>query len=160
MEHLGDETLSRIKELGRCEFEVSKAWYLKGFSNTSEAAETRCMATLLRVLGEAGGNLGRGGNVKSRKNAQEASNQHSDLFHSYITNVFSEGINSKNQAISQCPRLQKLQKIPHPDSLLPWQTFPCSIKIYERSIILTISVASLIYVRLGINYLKNSVTVL
>jgi hypothetical protein len=80
MEHLGDETLSRIKELGGCEFEVSKAWYLKGFSNTSEAAETRCMATLLRVLGEAGGNLGRGGNVKSRKNAQEASNQHSDLF--------------------------------------------------------------------------------
>jgi hypothetical protein len=51
MEHLGDETLSRIKELGRCEFEVSKAWYLKGFSNTSEAAETRCMRNATSSIG-------------------------------------------------------------------------------------------------------------
>lgn len=51
MEHLGDEALSRIKELGRCEFEVSKAWYLKGFSNTSEAAETRCMRNATSSIG-------------------------------------------------------------------------------------------------------------
>jgi hypothetical protein len=35
------------------------------------------------------------------------------------------------------------------------------VKLHHKMIlILTISVASLIYVRLGINYLKNSVTVL
>jgi transposase len=100
MEHLSDEALSRIKELGRCEFEVSKAWYLKElfkhfWNRRDKMYAQRYFEYWEKEVATSG--------VEEMKKVARMLRKHLanilSYFDSYITNAFSEGINSKIQAI-------------------------------------------------------------
>lgn len=100
MENPSDEALSKIKELGRCEFEVSKAWYLKElfkhfWSSRDKDCEQRYFKYWEKEVASSG--------VEEMKKVARMLRRHLanilTYFDSDITNAFSEGINSKIQAI-------------------------------------------------------------
>lgn len=100
MEHLSDEALCRIRMLGRCELEVSKAWYLKElfkhfWSRRDRDYAERYFEYWEREVAISG--------VEEMKKVARMLRKHLDniltYFDCYITNAFSEGINSKIQAI-------------------------------------------------------------
>lgn len=100
MEHLSDEALSRIKELGRCEFEVSKAWYLKElFKHFWNRRDKKYAQRYFEYWEKEVATSG----VEEMKKVARMLRKHLanilSYFDSYITNAFSEGINSKIQAI-------------------------------------------------------------
>jgi len=100
MEHLSDDALSRIKMLGRCEFKVSKAWYLKElfkhfWSRRDKDYAERYFEYWEKEVASSG--------VEEMRKVARMLRKHLDniltYFECYITNAFSEGINSKIQAI-------------------------------------------------------------
>jgi transposase len=100
MEHLSDDALSRVKELGRCEFGVSKAWYLtelfKHFWNRRDKKYAQRYFEYWENEAATSG-------VEEMKKVARMPRKHLakilSYFDSYITNAFSKGINSKIQAI-------------------------------------------------------------
>lgn len=100
MEHLSDEALSRIKELGRCELEVSKAWYLKELFKHFWNRRDKMYAQRYFEYWEK--KVATSGVEEMKKVARMLRKHLANIltyFDSYITNAFSEGINSKIQAI-------------------------------------------------------------
>lgn len=100
MEHLSVEALSRIRMLGRCELEVSKAWYLKElfkhFWGRRDKDYSECYFEYWEKEVASSG-------VEEMRKVARMLRKHIDniltYFDCYITNAFSEGINSKIQAI-------------------------------------------------------------
>ena len=100
MEHLGDETLSRIKELGRCEFEVSKTWYLKElFKHFWNRRDKKYAQRYFEYWEKEVATSGVEEMTKMARMLRKHLANILSYFDSYITNAFSEGINSKIQAI-------------------------------------------------------------
>ena len=100
MEHLSDEALCRIRMLGRCELGVSKAWYLKElfkhfWSRRDKDYAERYFEYWEKEVANSG--------VDEMKKVARMLRKHLGniltYFDCYITNAFSEGINSKIQAI-------------------------------------------------------------
>jgi len=100
MESLSDEALSQLKMLGRYELEVSKAWYLKElfkhfWNRRDKDYAQRYFEYWEKEVTSSG--------LEEMKKVARMIRKHLDniltYFDSYITNAFSEGINSKIQAI-------------------------------------------------------------
>lgn len=100
MESLSDEALHQVKMLSRYELEVSKAWYLKELFKHFWNRRDREYAQRYFEYWEK--ELIRSG-IEEMKKVARMLRKHLDniltYFDSYITNAFSEGINSKIQAI-------------------------------------------------------------
>lgn len=100
MESLSDEALNQVKMLGRYQLEVSKAWYLKElfkhFWNRRDKAYAQRYYDYWEQQVVSSG-------IEEMKKVARMLRKHLDniltYFDSYITNAFSEGINSKIQAI-------------------------------------------------------------
>jgi len=105
MEHLSDEALANIRMLKRMELEVSKAWYLKElFKHFWDRRDKEYARSYFNHwLGEAR-RLG----VKEMKPVARMLGKHLEniltYFETYITNAFSEGINSKIQSLKSAAR--------------------------------------------------------
>lgn len=100
MEHLNDETLSKLKMISRSELDVSKAWYLKElfkhfWSRRDKVFATSYFEFWLEEVKISG--------VSEMKKVARMLKKHLKniltYFDCYITNAFSEGINSKIQAL-------------------------------------------------------------
>lgn len=100
MEHLSDEALARLKMIGRSELDVSKAWYLKElfrhfWTRRDKNYATRYFEYWCAEVMESG--------VTEMKKIMRMIKRHFanilTYFDCYITNAFSEGINSKIQAL-------------------------------------------------------------
>ena len=105
MEHLSDEAFANIRMLKRMELEVSKAWYLKElFKHFWDRRDKEYARSYFNHwLGEAR-RLG----VKEMKPVARMLGKHLEniltYFETYITNAFSEGINSKIQSLKSAAR--------------------------------------------------------
>ena len=100
LENLSDESLARLKMIGRCELGVSKAWYLKELFKHFWIRRDKGYAERYFEFWEK--EEASSGVEKMKKVARMLRKHLNNIltnFDSYITNGFSEGINSKIQAI-------------------------------------------------------------
>ena len=100
MENLSDEALARLKMIGRAELDVSKAWYLKELFKHFWSRRDRNYAT--RYFEFWTNEVKSSGVVEMKKVARMLKKHFHNIltyFDCYITNAFSEGINSKIQAL-------------------------------------------------------------
>jgi len=100
MEHLSDEALAQLKMIGRAELDVSKAWYLKElFKHFWDRRDKSYAIRYFEFWTAEVKNAG----VPEMKKVARMIRRHFDniltYFDCYITNAFSEGINSKIQAL-------------------------------------------------------------
>jgi transposase len=100
MENLSDEALSRLKMLSRSELKVAKEWYLKELFKHFWSCRDKDYAKRYFEFWEKEVS---GSGVEEIKKVARMLRKHLDniltYFDSYLTNAFSEGINSKIQAI-------------------------------------------------------------
>jgi len=99
-ESLDAEDLAQIKELSGCEYQVSKAWYLKElFKHFWTRRDKDYARSYFQFWEKEVANSG----IEEMKKVARMLRKHLDniltYFDSYLTNAFSEGINSKIQAI-------------------------------------------------------------
>jgi transposase len=100
MEHLSDEALCRIRMLDRCELGVSKAWYLKELFKHFWSRRDKDYAERYFEYWEK--EVAGSGVDEMNKVARMLRKHLGNIltyFDCYITNAFSEGIDSKIQAI-------------------------------------------------------------
>ena len=100
MEHLSDEALAQLKMIGRSELDVSKAWYLKElFRHFWTRRDKNYAAKYFEYWCTEVMDSG----VTEMKKIMRMIKRHFanilTYFDCYITNAFSEGINSKIQAL-------------------------------------------------------------
>ena len=100
MDHLSDESMRKINYLKQSELEVSKAWYLKElfkhfWDRRDKAYAEQYFEFWLKEVNKA--------KVSSMKKVARMLKRHLSniltYFESYLTNAYSEGINSKIQAL-------------------------------------------------------------
>lgn len=100
MEKLSDEALLKLKKLGKCELGVSKAWYLKELFKHFWTRRDKEYAERYFEYWEKEVTIS---GIEEMKKVARMLRKHLTniltYFDSYITNAFSEGINSKIQAI-------------------------------------------------------------
>lgn len=105
MDNLSDEALAHLKMIGRVELEVSKAWYIKELFK--HFWERRDKDYALRYF-EYWVNEVKVSKVPEMRNVSRMLQSHLEniltYFDCYITNAFSEGINSKIQALKASAR--------------------------------------------------------
>jgi transposase len=100
LEHLSDEALSELKRLSRCELEVAKAWHLKELFRHFWTRRDKGYAERYFEYWEQ--EVARSGIKEMKKVALMLRKHLSNIltyFDSHLTNAFSEGINSKIQAL-------------------------------------------------------------
>tara|TARA_B100000809_G_C15049692_1_gene498521 strand:+ start:354 stop:1304 length:951 start_codon:yes stop_codon:yes gene_type:complete len=105
MDNLSDEALAEIKSISRRELEVSKAWYLKElfthfWKRRDKAYALRYFEYWCKEVSEA--------NIPEMSKVARMLKRHLKniltYFDCYITNAFSEGINSKIQSLKATAR--------------------------------------------------------
>lgn len=105
MENLSDEALARLRMIGRAELDVSKAWYLKELFKHFWSRRDKDYAT--RYFEFWNEEVRKSGVVEMKKVAKMLRTHLDNIltyFDCYITNGFSEGINSKIQALKASAR--------------------------------------------------------
>ena len=100
MEHLTDENLAKLKMISRSELDVSKAWYLKElFKHFWSRRGKKFAASYFDFWVEEVNKSGVSEMSKVARMLRRHIKNILTYFDCYITNAFSEGINSKIQAL-------------------------------------------------------------
>jgi transposase len=100
MEHLSDEALARLEMIGRAELDVSKAWHLKELFKHFWSRRDKNYA--IKYFEFWTDKVKSSGVLEMKKVARMLKKHFDNIltyFDCYITNAFSEGINSKIQAL-------------------------------------------------------------
>jgi len=136
MDNLSDEALAEIKMIGRSELAVSKAWYLKElfkhfWGRRDKDYAIRYFEYWCKEVRTSG--------VEAMKKVARLLKRHLKniltYFDCYLTNAFSEGINSKIQSLKSCARgFRSFKNYRTRILFFLWETPPRSIKIYEEPI--------------------------